>query len=86
MLERSYNYPRSDVDAGIAELLSHKSLKVESLELVRQALALHASQTADFSDHLLAARAQTARYSPVLTFDKRASATHKVADGGLTKL
>ena len=73
VLERSYNYPRSDVNACIAALLNHKSLKVESPELVRQALALHATQSADFSDYLLAARAQAAGYSPVLTFDKKAA-------------
>lgn len=80
VLERSYNYPRSDVNAGIAALLNYKSLKVESPELVRQALALHASQSADFSDYLLAARAQAAGYSPVLTFDKKTakSVTHEL--------
>ena len=80
VLERSYNYPRSDVNACIAALLNHKSLKIESPELVRQALALYASQSADFSDYLLAARAQAAGYAPVLTFDKKAakSATHEL--------
>ena len=78
MLERSCGYPRDEVNVCIAALLEHKSLKVESPELVRQALALHASQGADFSDYLLAARAQAAGYSPVLTFDKKAakSGTH----------
>ena len=60
VLERSYGYPRGDVNACIAALLAHKSLKVESPDLVRQTLALHASQSADFSDYLLAARAQAA--------------------------
>jgi len=80
VLERSYGYPRSDVNACIAALLNHKSLTVESPELVRQALALHASQSADFSDYLLAARAQAAGHSPVLTFDKKAakSVTHEL--------
>ena len=80
VLERSYNYPRNDVNACIAALLNHKSLKVESPEMVRQALTLHASQSADFSDDLLAARAQAAGYSTVLTFDKKAakSATHEL--------
>ena len=80
VLERSYGYPRSDVNVCITALLTHKSLKVESPELVRQALAFHASQRADFSDYLLAARAQAAGYTPVLTFDKKAakSATHEL--------
>ena len=80
VLERSYIYPRSDVNACIAALLNHKSLKVESPELVRQALALYASQSADFSDYLLAARAQAAGYASVLTLDKKAakSATYEL--------
>jgi predicted nucleic-acid-binding protein len=73
VLERSYSYQREEVNVCITALLEHKSLKVESPELVRQALALHASQSADFSDYLLAARAQAAGYSPVLTFDKKAA-------------
>jgi predicted nucleic-acid-binding protein len=80
VLERSYNFPRDDINACIAALLDHKHLKVESPSLVRQALALYASQNADFSDYLLAARAEAAGFSPVLTFDKKAakSATHEL--------
>ena len=80
VLERSYSYQRDEVNVCIAALLQHKSLKVESPELVRQALAQHASQSADFSDYLLAARAQAEGYSPVLTFDKKAakSGTHEL--------
>ncbi len=73
VLERSYDFPRDDINACIAALLDHKHLKVESPGLVRQALALHANQSADFSDYLLAARAEAAGYSPVLTFDKKAA-------------
>jgi predicted nucleic-acid-binding protein len=80
VLERSYGYPREDINACITALLEHKHLVVESPGLVRQALALHASQRADFSDYLLAARAEAAGYAPVLTFDKNAakSATHQL--------
>ena len=80
VLESSYNYPRNDVNACIAAWLNHKSLKVESPELARQALSLHASQSADFSGYLLTARAQAAGYLPVLTFDRKAakSAMHEL--------
>lgn len=80
VLERSYDFPRDEINACIAALLEHKHLKVESPSLVRQALVLHASQNADFSDYLLAARAEAAGYSRLLTFDKKAakSATHEL--------
>lgn len=80
VLERSYGYGQVEINACVTALLAQNNLKVESPELVRQALSLHASQSADFSDYLLAARAQAAGYAPVLTFDKKAtkSATHQL--------
>ena len=75
VLERSYSYGRGEVQSALAALLEHDQLKVESPGLVRQALLLHAQGPADFSDYLLAARAQAAGYCPVLTLDKKAART-----------
>lgn len=75
VLERSYGYDRSEVHAALAALLEQDHLKVESPGLVRQALMMYADGPADFSDYLLAVRAQAAGYSPVLTLDKKAAKT-----------
>lgn len=80
VLESSYVYARAQIHTALTALMAHSHLKVKSPDLVRQALLLYASGPADFSDYLLAARAQAAGYSPVLTFDKKAAktATHKL--------
>ena len=80
VLERSYGYDRAEVLAALAALLEQDHWKVESPGLVRQALMLYADGPADFSDYLLAVRAQAAGYSPVLTLDKKAAktATHQL--------
>lgn len=75
VLERSHSYGRGEVRSALAALLEHDQLKVESPGLVRQALLLHAQGPADFSDYLLAARAQAAGYASVLTLDKKAART-----------
>lgn len=75
VLERSYDYARAEVRTVLAALLEHDQLKIESPGMVRQALLLHADGPADFSDYLLAVRAQAAGYFPVLTLDKRAART-----------
>ena len=75
VLERSYDYGRDEVQSALTALMEHDQLKVESPGLVRQALMLHADGPADFSDYLLAVRAQAAGYSPVLTLDKKAART-----------
>jgi predicted nucleic-acid-binding protein len=79
-LERSYGYARDAVHQAMSALLSHDQLKLESPSLVRQALGLYEAGPADFSDYLLAVRAQAAGYAPVLTFDKKAAktATHRL--------
>ena len=80
VLERGYGYDRAEVHAALAALLEQDHLKVESPGLVRQALMMYADGPADFSDYLLAVRAQAAGYSPVLTLDKKAAktATHQL--------
>ena len=80
VLERSYAYARDELQTGMNALLGQVGLKIESPELVRQALLLHAAGPADFSDYLLAVRAQAAGYAPVLTLDKKAAktATHRL--------
>ena len=80
VLERSYGYARGDVHVALAALLAHDQLRVESPALVRQALLLFAAGPADFSDCLLAARAQAVGYASVLTLDKKAArtATHQL--------
>jgi predicted nucleic-acid-binding protein len=80
VLERSYGYARSDVRRAMAALLANEQLKVESPAVVRQALSLHETGPADFSDYLLAVRAKAAGYSPVLTLDKKAAkaSTHRL--------
>ena len=80
VLERSYAYVRDDVHGALAALLTHDQLKVESPALVRQALMMYAVGPADFSDYLLASRAQAAGYFPVLSLDKKAAktATHQL--------
>jgi predicted nucleic-acid-binding protein len=75
VLERSYAYVRAEVHAALAALLEQDHLRVESPGLVRQALMMFADGPADFSDCLLAVRAQAAGYAPVLTLDKRAAKT-----------
>jgi predicted nucleic-acid-binding protein len=75
VLERSYAYVRAEVHAALAALLEQDHLRVESPGLVRQALMMFADGPADFSDYLLAVRAQAAGYAPVLTLDKRAAKT-----------
>jgi len=80
VLERSYGYARDVIHEALAALLDHDQLKIESPSLVRQALELFQAGPADFSDYLLAARAQAAGYAPVLTFDKKAAkaSTHQL--------
>jgi len=80
VLERSYGHARAEVHAVLAALLEHHHLKVEAPALVRQSLMLFADGPADFSDYLLAVRAQAAGYAPVLTLAKKAakSGTHQL--------
>jgi predicted nucleic-acid-binding protein len=80
VLESAYGYARVEVHTALAALTEQDHLKVELPGLVRQALLLYADGPADFSDYLLAVRAQAAGYSPVLTFDKKAAktATHQL--------
>lgn len=80
VLERSYGYSREAVLQALGALLAHEQFKIESPALVRQASALFETGSADFSDYLLAVRAQAAGYAPVLTFDKNAAktATHRL--------
>lgn len=75
VLERSYGYPRELVRAALAALLEQDTLRVEAPAVVRDALRLHESGSADFSDYLLAMRAAAAGYAPVLTLDKKAART-----------
>ncbi|MEJ7686051.1 MAG: type II toxin-antitoxin system VapC family toxin [Variovorax sp.] len=75
VLERTYGYMRDSVHQAISALLNQDQLKVESPVLVRQALELYEAGTADFSDYLVAMRAQAAGYAPVLTFDRKAART-----------
>ncbi|GAA4352362.1 type II toxin-antitoxin system VapC family toxin [Variovorax defluvii] len=75
VLERSYGYARDVIRGALAALLDQEHLKIESPSLVRQALGLHETGPADFSDYLLAVRAQAAGHAPILTFDKRAART-----------
>lgn len=80
VLERSYGYARDEVHQAVSALLEHDQLKVESPTLVRQALGLYEGGPADFSDYLLAVRAQAVGYAPVLTLDKKAAkaSTHQL--------
>ncbi|AEG91648.1 PIN domain-containing protein [Ramlibacter tataouinensis] len=80
VLERSYGYARAAVHTALAALLGQDQLQVESPGQVRRALALYEAGPADFSDYLLAQRAQAAGFAPVLTLDKRAAkgATHQL--------
>jgi predicted nucleic-acid-binding protein len=80
VLERSYGYARAEVHTALGALVEQDQLKLESPGLVRQALMLYAEGPADFSEYLLAVRAQAAGYSPVLTLDKKAAktATHQL--------
>ncbi|MGK6309067.1 PIN domain-containing protein [Variovorax sp. DT-64] len=75
VLERSYGYARDVIHEALSALLDHDLLKIESPGLVRQALDFYQAGPADFSDYLLAARAQAAGYAPILTFDKKAAKT-----------
>ena len=75
VLERSYGYARDAVHQALGALLEHEQLEVESPRAVRQALGLYEAGSADFSDYLLAVRAQAAGYAPVLTLDKKAAKT-----------
>ena len=80
VLERSYGYARAEVHTALTALLEQDHLKLETPGLVRQALLMFADGPADFSDYLLAARAQDAGYAPVLTLERKAarSGTHQL--------
>lgn len=80
VLERSYGYGREAVHQALSALMEHDQLKVESPGAVRQALGLYEAGPADFSDYLLAVRAEAAGYAPVLTLDRKAAktATHRL--------
>jgi predicted nucleic-acid-binding protein len=75
-----YGYLRGDVHKAMTALLLQEQLKVEAPAIVRQALALYESGPGDFSDYLLAERARSAGFAPVLTLDKKAAktATHQL--------
>lgn len=73
VLERSYGYARKLVAAAIAELLEQVDLQVEAPGLVRKALYWHQGGKGDFSDCLIAARAQAAGFESVLTLDRKAA-------------
>jgi predicted nucleic-acid-binding protein len=80
VLGTSYGYLRGDVHKAMTALLLQEQLKVEAPAIVRQALALYESGPGDFSDYLLAERARSAGFAPVLTLDKKAAktATHQL--------
>jgi predicted nucleic-acid-binding protein len=80
VLHQGYGYARQDIHQVIALLMDTEGIEVERPELVQASLDAYAVTAADFSDCLLASRAQAAGYSPVLTFDKKAakSKTHRL--------
>ncbi len=80
VLHQGYGYARQDIHQVITRLMDTEGIEVERPELVQASLDAYALGAADFSDYLLASRAQAAGYAPVLTFDKKAakSKTHRL--------
>lgn len=65
---RVYGFPREEVSLALLDALD--SIDCEHIKVVRRALALFGSHGLDFSDCLLAARAEL-EGAEVLTFDKK---------------
>ncbi len=72
VLERAFELGRKDQGVVIDMLLQHKTIVLESPELVAAALAsFRKSQGIGFSDALILEAARRAGHLPVATFDKR---------------
>lgn len=69
-LDRSYRLERNEIARAVRSLLDNATLRFESAEVVRAALALQEQAGTSFPDCLIAARAQEQECKSLVTFDK----------------
>ncbi|MDH4390670.1 MAG: type II toxin-antitoxin system VapC family toxin [Aquabacterium sp.] len=69
-LARAYGRSRTELATAVRALASHATLTLESAVAVRAAVDVFEGGAADFSDCLLAAKAQGAGCEHLFTFDK----------------
>jgi predicted nucleic-acid-binding protein len=70
-LARAYERNRSDIVRVIRALLGNATIRLESPEAVRSALAVYERGPADFADCLIVAKAKSAGCVEIVTFDRR---------------
>lgn len=72
VLETAYKLSKSEVICILQAMKHHQGLQLEKFDEFCQALQLFENATADFSDYVIFANAQTNHY-PLWTFDKKLS-------------
>ncbi len=70
VLESFYEYPKEGIAETMTQFLSCEGLKVESLDLLLEALNLYYEKNLDFADALLATTALQKRIPTVYSFDQ----------------
>jgi len=70
-LERSYRLTRQEIVAVIRALLSNRTVRLESPDTIRTALAYFEAGDVGFPDCLIVAKAGQEDCSRILTFDRR---------------
>jgi predicted nucleic-acid-binding protein len=69
-LAKAYGRQRADIVKALRTLSSHATVVLESVSAVRDAIETFAAGPADFADCLLCAKAGSAGYEAVATFDR----------------
>lgn len=72
VLKSAYNIPKEKRIEVLQHILSIGCFHIEQLECCIRALRKYESETADFSDYLIAEIAKQNGYDTVITFDKKA--------------
>ena len=70
-LDRTYQRDRADIGKTMRSLADNVTLRFESREMMREALAIFDAGSAGFSDCMIAAKAASLGCTSLMTFDKR---------------
>ena len=71
VLERVYEYSKTDIGEAVLELIASSDLEIESLEDVTLSLFRYMQGGADFADLMILAAADRQRATPLYTFDRK---------------
>ena len=78
VLESFYEYPKEKIAETMTQFLSCEGLKVESLDLLLEALNLYCEKNLDFADALLAVFALRKRIPTIYSFDQHFNRIHGI--------